>query len=104
MMSQGSPLHLMVAMEEIKRLRALLPQTADGKEIVVGEYYYCPKRDGVVKVQVPKIWFQIGYDYWWCEIRRSGHDPACFSTPPCTPAHDLYSTEPLAWVAWKEKQ
>ncbi len=101
MMSQGSPLHLMVAMEEIKRLRALLPHTADGKQIEVGEWYYCLKSGGAVQVQVTKIVRQMEYDYWWCEIARSGFSPRYdLHVPDC----DLYSTKSAALVAQEEKR
>ena len=101
-MSQGSPLHLMVAVEEIKRLRAFLPHTKDGKLIQVEECYYClPKGGSVIKVQVTKIMFQMQYDYWWCAMTKKGSDP---DYDFIAPAHELYSTEPLAWVAWKEEQ
>lgn len=103
-LDDGSYICQHCAVSEIKRLRAMLPHTADGKLIVVGEWYYRLKSSGPVKVRVPKIAFQTGYDYWWCDIEISGHDPAYFSTPPCAPAHELYSTESAALVAQKKKR
>ncbi len=93
------------AVREVKRLRALLPQTADKKLIEVGEFYYYLLKDGsAAKFEVIKIAFQTGYDYWWCDMRQDGHDPAFFSPAPCAPAHDFYSTESSALAAQKEQR
>ncbi len=72
--------------------------TEDGKIIIPGGHYWLPDTHGVDRVQVEEIsvTYYSGSERTECYCRL---DFDFWSLPGC-----LYSTEPLAWVAWKEEQ
>ncbi len=78
-----------VLIAEVKRLRDMLPHTADGKLIVLGRYYYGRVPGGVECILVDEIRLQNGLPDSWCESIHGRY----------IRASKLYSTEEAAWAA-----
>ena len=78
-----------VLIAEVERLRAMLPHTADGKLIVLGEYYYGRVPGGVNCMLIYEICLQDSESNSQCQTVRGQY----------IRANKLYSTEEAAWAA-----
>lgn len=74
------------------------PFTKDGKPVLPGEFYWQTYEHGVERVQVVEISATYYSDHEQIDLHCR------LDVNFWVNSGRLYSTEPLAWVAWKEEQ